>query len=133
MILFCKKSLKPPNFLADKQQEVDIATLRAAQGGSESSVVRTKESVSSSLSSPNRNKGSLSTCSSTPTNATINESLEPGSSLAEDASGASMSQISGFRRSLSHANSLPVGGEIEVPKFGVSTDKEVELAEVKKK
>ena len=47
---------------------------------------------------------------------------------AQDAS-ESMSQISGFRRSLSHANSLP-GGE-SVPKFGVSTEKESELAEVK--
>jgi len=42
-----------------------------------------------------------------------------------------MSQISGVRRSLSHANSLPAGAA-PLPKFGVPTDKEAELAEVSK-
>ena len=46
----------------------------------------------------------------------------------EGAEQMSMSQISGFRRTLSHANSLP--GADPVPKFGVNTDKESELAEV---
>jgi hypothetical protein len=40
-----------------------------------------------------------------------------------------MSQISGVRRSLSHANSLPAGSA-PLPKFGVQTDKESELSEV---
>ena len=41
-----------------------------------------------------------------------------------------MSQISGVRRSLSHANSLPAGSA-PLPKFGVPTDKESELSEVR--
>ena len=44
-----------------------------------------------------------------------------------------MSQISGFRRTLSHANSLPGGDHTPVPKFGVNTEKESELAEVRSK
>ena len=56
-----------------------------------------------------------------------NKQANKSENHAQDAS-ESMSQISGFRRSLSHANSLP-GGE-SVPKFGVSTEKESELAEV---
>ena len=44
-----------------------------------------------------------------------------------------MSQISGFRRTLSHANSLPGGDHTPVPKFGVNTEKESKLAEVRSK
>ena len=99
-------------FITDKQQEVDITTFRAAQ-----SELR-KDAAGTSLASPNKSKSTVST---------ISESNEP---IAEDAS-EKMSQISGYKRSLSHANSLPPG-EVNVPKFGVSTDKEEELSEVRK-
>ena len=39
-----------------------------------------------------------------------------------------MSQISGYKRTLSHANSIVV--ESNVPKFGVTSEHEEELAEV---
>ena len=39
-----------------------------------------------------------------------------------------MSQISGYKRSLSHANSIVV--ESNMPKFGVASEHEEELAEV---
>jgi hypothetical protein len=42
----------------------------------------------------------------------------------------SMSQISGCRRTLSQANSVSGPDHAPVPKFGVATDKESELAEV---
>ena len=41
---------------------------------------------------------------------------------------SAMSQISGYKRSLSHANSIVV--ESNVPKFGVTSEHEEELAEV---
>ena len=81
-------------------------------------------STASSTSSPN---------TGTSVSSSVGQGIRHAGSLikaenhAQDAS-ESMSQISGFRRSLSHANSLP-GGE-SVPKFGVSTEKEPELAEV---
>ena len=40
-----------------------------------------------------------------------------------------MSQISGFRRTLSHANSM--SDQSSVPRFGVITEKETDLAEVR--
>ena len=114
----------------DKQQEVDIATLRVAQ------------TDNSNISAGSRGKdagpsGSLATNTTLATGSAPSPTVLSGSQIrqqsnksenhAQDAS-ESMSQISGFRRSLSHANSLP-GGE-SVPKFGVSTEKESELAEV---
>ena len=57
--------------------------------------------------------------------ATINEASE---TTVEDASGA-MSQISGYRRSLSHAKSITID-DVTMPKFGVASEKEEELAEV---
>ena len=41
---------------------------------------------------------------------------------------SAMSQISGYKRTLSHANSIVV--ESNVPKFGVTSEHEEELAEV---
>ena len=40
-----------------------------------------------------------------------------------------MSQISGYRRSLSHAKSITID-DVTMPKFGVASEKEEELAEV---
>ena len=108
---------------------MDIATLRIAQ---------TDNSSISPGGGGNRKDAGTSGLASTLTSAqTASASVVVGQGIrqahnksenhAQDAS-ESMSQISGFRRSLSHANSLP-GGE-SVPKFGVSTEKESELAEV---
>ena len=112
MYIYVSKCPHALLFITDKQQEVDITTFRAAQ-----SELR-KDAAGTSLASPNKSKSTVST---------ISESNEP---IAEDAS-EKMSQISGYKRSLSHANSLPPG-EVNVPKFGVSTDKEEELSEVRK-
>ena len=60
---------------------------------------------------------------------TVNE-VTPVSSGIDEKPSETMSQISGFRRTLSHANSLSGGDHTPVPKFGVTTDKESELAEV---
>ena len=121
------------SLIADKQQEVDIATLRVAQTDN--------SSISPGGERNRKDAGTSSGMASTPTTAQAASSasmlgqdrIRPSAAHnksenhAQDAS-ESMSQISGFRRSLSHANSLP-GGE-SVPKFGVSTEKETELAEV---
>jgi len=117
----------------DKQQEVDIATLRVAQTDN--------SSISPGGERNRKDAGTSGGLASTPTTAQAASSasmlgqdrIRPSAAHnksenhAQDAS-ESMSQISGFRRSLSHANSLP-GGE-SVPKFGVSTEKETELAEI---
>ena len=58
---------------------------------------------------------------------TVNE-VTPSDVIDENPS-ESMSQISGFRRTLSTANSVSID-HAPVPKFGVATDKESELAEV---
>ena len=60
---------------------------------------------------------------------TVNE-VTPSDVIDENPS-ESMSQISGFRRTLSTANSVSGPDNALVPKFGVATDKESELAEVK--
>ena len=59
---------------------------------------------------------------------TVNE-VTPSDVIDENPS-ESMSQISGFRRTLSTANSVSGPDQTPVPKFGVTTDKEPELAEV---
>ena len=59
---------------------------------------------------------------------TVNE-VTPSDVIDENPS-ESMSQISGFRRTLSTANSVSGPDNALVPKFGVATDKESELAEV---
>ena len=60
---------------------------------------------------------------------TVNEVTTPSDVIDENPS-ESMSQISGFRRTLSQANSVSGPDHAPVPKFGVATDKESELAEV---
>ena len=88
-------------FFTDKQQEVDIQSLRTQQDDS------------------------------------IDNNAQQQQRTGNDQSGISkksagtMSQISGVRRSLSHANSLPAGSA-PLPKYGVHTDKEQELSEVNK-
>ena len=60
---------------------------------------------------------------------TVNEITH--SNTIEEKPSESMSQISGFRRTLSHTNSLAGGDHTPVPKFGVNAEKESELAEVR--
>jgi len=135
----------------DKQQEVDITSLRAGQevspvgrSGSGSagigSAILSKDGVSvvdrasinASISSGNRhihghhaaNLSSIGTAGSK----TVNE-VTPSDGIDENPS-ESMSQISGFRRTLSTANSVSGPDQTLVPKFGVATDKEPELAEI---
>ena len=95
--------------LSDKQQEVDIQSLRTQQDdGAGVAVVDTQRS------------------------GVVNDNDKAGKSGPGSRSKTgTMSQISGVRRSLSHANSLPAGSA-PLPKFGVPTDKETELSEVKK-
>jgi len=136
----------------DKQQEVDITSLRAGQevspvgrSGSGSagigSAILSKDgasvvdraSINTSISSGNRhihghghhaaNLSSIGTAGSK----TVNE-VTPSDVIDENPS-ESMSQISGFRRTLSTANSVSID-HAPVPKFGVATDKESELAEI---
>jgi hypothetical protein len=94
--------------ISDKQQEVDIQSLRAQQDDS--------------IDNSTRGGGSSSTENE--------KSGKPSSGTSNRSKAGTMSQISGVRRSLSHANSLPAGSA-PLPKFGVPTDKEPELAEVK--
>ncbi len=143
---------------ADKQQEVDIGSLRVglapheaagsastASAAAASSSAATAASASSSLS---KSAGGLkephaaATASIAASAASIAATTSSASgvpvtgasadaTLAEPTSGSkAMSHISGVRRTLSHANSLPAG-EITLPKFGVQTEKEPELAEVR--
>ena len=60
---------------------------------------------------------------------TVNE-VTTSSDVIDENPSESMSQISGFRRTLSQANSVSGPDHAPVPKFGVATDKESELAEV---
>lgn len=121
---------------------MDINSLRAAQNDSISPVGARGSSsgaVKDSLVAPGLPSTSLLSSSkhlkvsseATASSITVGTSggLQ-GHGVDDEASSAemSMSQISGFRRTLSHANSLP-GGD-HVPKFGVHTDKESELAEI---
>ena len=93
----------------DKQQEVDIQSLRTQQD----------DSLDNSQQSRSNNENDKS-----------GDKLSGGKSgPSRNNKAGTMSQISGVRRSLSHANSLPAGAA-PLPKFGVPTDKEAELAEV---
>ena len=144
--------MKKKSYFADKQQEVDITSLRAGQevspvgrSGSGSagigSAILSKDgasvvdraSINTSISSGNRHihghgSGGIG---NTTGKKTVNEITH--SNTIEEKPSESMSQISGFRRTLSHTNSLAGGDHTPVPKFGVNTEKESELAEVRSK
>ena len=96
IILILKQKL---NF-ADKQQEVDIQSLRTNDDVIDNSQQQQQPRTGNDQSGTRKPAGT-------------------------------MSQISGVRRSLSHANSLPAGST-PLPKYGVHTDKEPELSEVSK-
>ena len=90
---------------ADKQQEVDIQSLRTQDDSIDNSQQQQQQQQ---------------------------QQLRTGNEQSGNRKPAgTMSQISGVRRSLSHANSLPAGSA-PLPKYGVHTDKEQELSEVRK-
>ena len=130
----------------DKQQEVDITSFRAAQADTSISPVGRGGSIGLSGSAKDAlNAGSLLNAANNSADGSAvarTNLVKPGyetvnacaavtgataAGIVDENASESMSQISGFRRTLSHANSCDLA---PVPRFGVNTDKESELAEV---